>query len=954
LSPVSSHVGILRGGPDAWNAWRRKHPSAIPNLTGIALGQSERQLGPLDGGPINLRLALLRDAMLRFATLTTADLAAADLSGANLAHARLDKANLKAADLSKSCLDYANLDGANLSKLSLHGASMRFARLSAADLDAADLSGANLTHARLDQANLKAANLSQARLDYADFAGANLAEVDLSGANLQNAKNLTPSQLEESIGDDSTVLPPHLQGSVSWSRSADQGTAAALVYRDPQNAQLWVAKSSGPSTGSYTRPTFVAVVIVIAAFSIAVGWQYMPPAISRPPLSKIETTSKPPRPTQDFSNRISLPSTPSNPQAAKPVGAPTLSAQTTDWPDDIALEQRSETLALTPAISPMPAEISLSSSHLIEITELHQMPTEVRMISARETGGLVEPHAPDGQNRDLASLVLESTLPQVTPTNAPRDAEILHPSPARSVILTSGILEVHPLAPSVSLLGEARQPPVVGLLPFSAKRGDVLTALPPSSKIALTSVRVQAAPRETRWQNSTARAHGDPLMLSVSLDRQMIDVFRGTALVMSSKVSSGMPGHETKPGVFSILEKQRFHHSNIYSGAPMPWMQRLTRSGTALHAGMVPGYPASHGCVRLPFAFAPKLFQMTAVGETVLIASERLAPKPIEHPKLFQPRPRPVALATAVRAQIPWRLTDGAEESPAGTAILPLVIARDEGVTPETAESASSDNGDALAPTPLRILVTRRTPRDQLIGVQYALCSMGLLTRQNFDGTFGKATAAAIRAFQTANGLTETGALNGDLVKKIYEVAGKPVPPEGHLFVRQGFARVFDDAIAFRQPSQPLGTHVYTALNFAADDTKVRWVSFSLDGGDAASALDRLEIPEDVRRTISEMLTPGSSLIVADTSVDSAILPEGDDFLVWAKEPEADEPSTKEPALMVQSPNIKQANIEPVKPKRTARARATASPRESWPRPTRRYTANRPPRFEPPRWFSPW
>jgi peptidoglycan hydrolase-like protein with peptidoglycan-binding domain len=443
-------------------------------------------------------------------------------------------------------------------------------------------------------------------------------------------------------------------------------------------------------------------------------------------------------------------------------------------------------------------------------------------------------------------------------------------------------------------------------------------------------------------------------MLSVSLDRQMIDVFRGTALVMSSKVSSGMPGHETKPGVFSILEKQRFHHSNIYSGAPMPWMQRLTRSGTALHAGMVPGYPASHGCVRLPFAFAPKLFQMTAVGETVLIASERLAPKPIEHPKLFQPRPRPVALAMAATAQIPWRLTDGAEENPAGTAILPLVIARDAGVTPETAESASSDNGDALAPTPLRILVTRRTPRDQLISVQYALCSMGLLTRQNFDGTFGKATAAAIRAFQTANGLTETGALNGDLVKKIYEVAGKPVPPEGHLFVRQGFARVFDDAIAFRQPSQPLGTHVYTALNFAADDTKVRWVSFSLDGGDAASALDRLEIPEDVRRTISEMLTPGSSLIVADTSVDSAILPEGDDFLVWAKEPEANEPSTKAPALMVQSPNIKQANIEPVKPKRTARARATASPRESWPRPTRRYTANRPPRFEPPRWFSPW
>ncbi len=72
-----------------------------------------------------------------------------------------------------------------------------------------------------------------------------------------------------------------------------------------------------------------------------------------------------------------------------------------------------------------------------------------------------------------------------------------------------------------------------------------------------------------------------------------------------------MPGHATKAGVFSILEKQRYHHSNIYSGAPMPWMNRITWSGTALHAGVVPGYPASHGCIRLPFSFAPKLFQMT-------------------------------------------------------------------------------------------------------------------------------------------------------------------------------------------------------------------------------------------------------------------------------------------------------------------------------------------------------
>ena len=162
MSSLSSHVGILRHGPSAWNAWRQKNPTAIPNLAGIALEASERQLGPTHGGPINLKAALLRDAELRFATLTTADLAAADLSGADLAHARLDHADLRGADLSASCLDYANLDGAELSGLSLRRASLRFTSLAAANLEAADLAGANLTHARLSEANLRAANLRNA------------------------------------------------------------------------------------------------------------------------------------------------------------------------------------------------------------------------------------------------------------------------------------------------------------------------------------------------------------------------------------------------------------------------------------------------------------------------------------------------------------------------------------------------------------------------------------------------------------------------------------------------------------------------------------------------------------------------------------------------------------------------------------------------------------------------
>ncbi len=133
----------------------------------------------------------------------------------------------------------------------------------------------------------------------------------------------------------------------------------------------------------------------------------------------------------------------------------------------------------------------------------------------------------------------------------------------------------------------------------------------------------------------------EPMVLVVSLKQQKLDVYRGTTLVTTSQVSTGMPGHATKAGVFSILEKQRFHHSNIYSGAPMPFMNRITWSGTALHAGVVPGYPASHGCIRLPFSFAPKLFKITTVGDNVIVARDRPVPQLIEHPALFQPLPPP-------------------------------------------------------------------------------------------------------------------------------------------------------------------------------------------------------------------------------------------------------------------------------------------------------------------------
>jgi lipoprotein-anchoring transpeptidase ErfK/SrfK/peptidoglycan hydrolase-like protein with peptidoglycan-binding domain len=447
-------------------------------------------------------------------------------------------------------------------------------------------------------------------------------------------------------------------------------------------------------------------------------------------------------------------------------------------------------------------------------------------------------------------------------------------------------------------------------------------------------------------------ANGEPMTLVISLKKQMVDVYRGTTLITSSKVSTGMPGHDTNAGVFSILEKQRYHHSNMYSAAPMPWMNRITWSGTALHGGVVPGYPASHGCIRLPFSFAPKLFEMTTIGDNVVIAHDKVVPKLIDHPNLFQPLPPPVPPVLANSAQATPPQSNGmaeptsAEGTPdtdvtngGGRADVSPAAERPEqdttsgqvetayqdtsgsGATLEASTKAADPSIDVPPPAPLRILVTRQTERDRIIGVQYLLSSMGYLPPQNFSGRLGEATVNAIKAFQKANDMRETGAFTDTLMKKIYEVAGKKEPPEGHLFVRQEFRSVFDIPVAFRNPQQPLGTYVFTALKFVHGDTKTQWMVINLEGDNAAAVLNRIQIPDDARQKISERLTPGSSLIIADQSVDAAILPDGGDFLV----------SANDTPTVVEKPAAKQANAKKPKARKAKTQQAEQySSRGAW------------------------
>lgn len=132
----------------------------------------------------------------------------------------------------------------------------------------------------------------------------------------------------------------------------------------------------------------------------------------------------------------------------------------------------------------------------------------------------------------------------------------------------------------------------------------------------------QLRPGEFVWLPSAKLDNGAPVMVVVSISDQRAYVYRGGERIAISTVSTGKPGHETPTGVFPILQKQKVHHSTLYDDAPMPFMQRLTWDGVALHAGRIPGHPASHGCVRLPLEFARGLFDVTRHGQTVVVSED--------------------------------------------------------------------------------------------------------------------------------------------------------------------------------------------------------------------------------------------------------------------------------------------------------------------------------------------
>ena len=174
-------------------------------------------------------------------------------------------------------------------------------------------------------------------------------------------------------------------------------------------------------------------------------------------------------------------------------------------------------------------------------------------------------------------------------------------------------------------VGTPAPAPTTAPAPAATPAPAVVTSPVKASKPAPTVLGDdKMAPGEFAWQPQMST--GGPMMVLVNINEQMAYVYRNGLRIGRTSVSTGKKGHETPTGVFTILQKNADHYSNLYNNAPMPFMHRLTWDGVALHAGKIPGYPASHGCVRLPYEFSKLLFEATTMGVTVVIANDTATP----------------------------------------------------------------------------------------------------------------------------------------------------------------------------------------------------------------------------------------------------------------------------------------------------------------------------------------
>ena len=435
-----------------------------------------------------------------------------------------------------------------------------------------------------------------------------------------------------------------------------------------------------------------------------------------------------------------------------------------------------------------------------------------------------------------------------------------------------------------------------------------------------------------------------PLMAVVALGSQRMTVYDSAGnVVLRSPISSGTAGHRTPTGIFSVIQKNRHHVSNIYSGAPMPYMQRITWSGIAMHAGALPGYPASHGCIRLPYPVAAKMFAISKMGMRVIVAPHEPSPGVFSHPELPEPlmvaapAPREQRADKSDAAPVRVAAVDGVPESaqvasrflnPMQNAALEKTKARTRVIeatkaNKELLEASLRASGEAnaaaaalrsanaqieLAQT--RVSGASEETRANLIA-QLADAEHNLKLAASIDAEKSKAAYAAASSSRDA----EEAQAAAEAAVKVADRGTEPIAvfisrKEGKVFVRQGMVPLFDAPVTFKEPGRPLGTHLFQAMAADTSTGRIGWqvvtvpentsIGDSLENrgpvrrgervapqssglpSDARGALERVEMPEDVKKRISERLWVNGSIVISDHGLGNET-GKGTDFIVLTR-----------------------------------------------------------------------
>ena len=396
----------------------------------------------------------------------------------------------------------------------------------------------------------------------------------------------------------------------------------------------------------------------------------------------------------------------------------------------------------------------------------------------------------------------------------------------------------------------------------------VLMALTPPAHAA-AKLASPAHPTEA----TAPRDAGDPIMAIVSTKSQQVTIYDADGWILRAPVSTGIKGRETPAGVFSVVEKDKDHHSNLYDDAWMPNMERITWSGIALHGGPLPGYAASHGCIRMPYDFAEKLFGKTQIGMRVIIAPNDAEPVAFSDPKLFVPNADALTAAPARAETLAREAADAAKAADeAKTAA--AAAARDAAAAPAAVRKLEmlKARADAELAFAEKLLAAAKIDQDKArtedARQKVAAKAADLGTQLEAAKADAKAkldsAAAAKDALKTAEAKrTETASAARDAKLALEPVSVFISRKTKKLYVRRGFQATIEVPIAIRDPDKPIGTHIFTAM--ARTDTGLRWTAVTIDDGDdAKDALDRIAIPQDVLDRIAPTAAPRSSLIISD------------------------------------------------------------------------------------------